>query len=346
MAIFTNKTSTYDDFELPVVEGYEAETNGNMDACIECFEDQLAVIEAMHALDLAEMKLGAKITAMREADEDAEEIEEAEKELEEVTEASLKDIWAKIREMLSKLWAKIKAFFANVVKFFDGLFLNGKKFAEKYEKQLNAVGKIDYECFIYTTDSNESVNDIKDTENGLNELISEIQNTKDESAIPELKEAMKEFTEEKDKMMDEVRAESVHKSGAIKSEDYQKELYMFFRNGKDYKEKISVDVKAVVNWLKTNKAKDTIKKFQNASDAAFNNIINKAKSAENAANREGGELGSAKASAFNAAVSVFTAFQTINNTYINAWKSAVNEQTSTYKSICVAALSKKNQKKD
>jgi hypothetical protein len=162
----------------------------------------------------------------------------------------------------------------------------------------------------------------------------------------EIKDGMKELTDNKEKVLNTARANSLAKSGEITAENYQKELYMFFRNGKDYKEKVSVDVKAVVNWLKTNKTKDTIKKLQNASDASFSNMINKAKSAENAANREGGDLGSAKASAFNTLVSVFTALHTINNTAVNAWKAAVNEQTSTYKSICVAALSKKNQNKD
>lgn len=345
MAMFKNTNNDYD-IDLPVIEGgYGAEVNGNVDACVESFDDQLAVIEAMHALDMAEIRLGSKIQAMREANEDPEEIEEAEKELEEVTEGALKNIWEKIKAAFKKLWAKIREFFASVVRFFDGLFMSGKDFVTKYKSQLNKVQKVEVEMFEYTTDIDS--NDPADIESAIKgfgagkDLLDSLRSSATEDTADTLKDMIGMLDDAKEEYLDKVRGEMCGAS-KITSEDFADELFKHFRNGKDYKETKDFNVAAMVAWLQNNKTLSDIKKAQSTSDKSFSNLIKTIESAERAANKADDKVSQVYANGCSKLTTLVSSIQSIFNTYLNAWKRAVNEQTGAYKSACVKALSKKN----
>ena len=113
MAIFTN--TTIDKYDIPVYEGYSFETCGHYDALTESLEDDLAITEAMHAFDMAEIEGFRRIKALRESNEDKDdEIEEEEEKLESTLEESKKGILTKIKEAIQKLWGKITAFFKSI----------------------------------------------------------------------------------------------------------------------------------------------------------------------------------------------------------------------------------------
>lgn len=133
------------------MESYGIE-DGAAIAHLEAFDDMLAIVEAMHEADMAEIEAKKKEA---EADSD-EEIGEIKESLERVLEGAFSNIWAKIKEYLNKLWAKLKSFFHAARRFFDGLVMSATDFVKKYKKELNDLdssGKLrgfKYEMFKYT----------------------------------------------------------------------------------------------------------------------------------------------------------------------------------------------------
>lgn len=76
MSIFTtrkHKTSVVEENSVPVIEGYEFETDGYIDAFMESYDDDLAIMEAMHKYDMLSMLFeGSK----KDDDEDKEDEED------------------------------------------------------------------------------------------------------------------------------------------------------------------------------------------------------------------------------------------------------------------------------
>ena len=328
-----NTTSREETFELPVVEGYGCEVNGNVDACIESFDDQLAVIEAMHALDIAEIEYGRKINALRESGADEEEIKEVEDEEEAVTEASIKEIFARIKEAILKLWAKIKEFFKTALMYFNSLILSGKDFVKKYKKQIEGCKPFLYERYTYTVDSHTSPKKVLGNMKWAKEKVGKM-------GAKQLDEFIDQIGDEN---ADKCRAFFLKKSGEVSSDEFAKELFKEFRNGKDYKEEVMTGPAEYIKWLESESSSTTkvIDEFKSDLDKLFNEKLNDIKTAENEQNKSDKEINQKRAKALSKVHSALAQYQSVSGQYINAWKNAVKEYDSTAKSICVRAIAEK-----
>lgn len=354
MSIFSSKSKIDTDIDVAVAEGYSSEVNGNMDACIEAFEDQLAVIEAMHALDIAEIALEGKIEEMKDADASEEEIKEVEDELDKVTEASLKDIWDRILTMLQNLWSKIKAFFATIVAHFDALVKSGSEFATKYEKQVAGVKAFEYECYDWfkvdlTKEGGIIDKVIADVKSGINAPIAAINGAKGD-AIAEVGE---KSLEGKDKFLNTVRGMLIGTS-SVEADEFQDKAFEKLHGGDKFsKKERTVNASDAVKYLKDSKISDQIKKVKNSTDSSFKEIIALVKKAASDAGRNERDAegkttsdGQAKVKYINKHVSYFSSAKSVINSYINMWKAAANEKDRACKSIILKALSNKNKKDD
>jgi hypothetical protein len=123
MSFFGNlNKSSYD---IPVFEaGSDVEVNGDLIAIEEGYEDQLAIIEALHTLDMAEIDLKKDLKNLTESSE----IEARQKEYEAVVENVISNAWDRLKQFFLNMLGKLQAFFKTIVRFFDGLFRSGKKF--------------------------------------------------------------------------------------------------------------------------------------------------------------------------------------------------------------------------
>lgn len=357
MSIFSSKSKIDNndiDVDVPVAEGYSTDVNGNMDACIEAFDDQLAVIEAMHSLDIAEIALEGKIEELKEEGADEEEVKEVEDELEKVTEASLKDIWNRILTMLQNLWSKIKAFFATIVAHFDALVKSGKDFATKYEKQVNGVKPFEYECFDWfaidlTKEGGVIDKVINDVRSDVNGAVAGINNAKGD-AIAEVGD---KSLEGRVAFLDAVRGKLVGGDN-VTADDFQQKAFEKLHGGdKTAKKERTVNVADAVNYLKGNNVADQIKKVKGSTDASFKEIVALIKKAASDAGRnerdDAGKTtsdGQLKVKYINKHVSHFSAAKSVINGYINMWKSAAGEKDRACRSIVLKALSNKNKDAD
>jgi len=129
MSIFNTSNMT----TLEACEGYSVEFGGNFDAIMESYDDDLAVIEAMHAYDMAELEAG-------------------EGNYTPAMEGALADIWAKIKAFFKNLVQKILAFFRSIGDYINSLVMSGTEFAKKYESRLKALklNGMPFEMFNYT----------------------------------------------------------------------------------------------------------------------------------------------------------------------------------------------------
>lgn len=355
MAMFRTDANTCE-YELPVVEGYSAEANGNIDACIEGFDDQLAIIESMHALDMAEIEYGRKIKALRESGAEEEEIEEEEEKLEKVTEGAIKDIFAKIKNFILKLWAKIKEFFKNVVRFFDGLFLSGKKFAEKYKAELNKVNEVEIENSYNIGKEVEGYGSVfkkamgfsefKDFVSDIEDGIKKAQAAKDDTAAyDELQKELDEFKDSEVNILDMTRGALVGKN-SVTSDNFATELFKYFRDGKDYETTFKAKVSDAVDWLINKNMSNDVKAIQSESDNMFKAALSHISILEKTVANVDDRIAQYGTKAANILSSVVSKSQSVANSAINAWKTAISAKTTLSKQICTKALSKKNKKED
>lgn len=331
--------------DVPVYEGYGVNASGNIMAVIESFDDDIAIIEAMHKLDMDELHYKAKIKALRESGADTEEIEELENEMDEVTEANSTSVFGRIREALAKLWGKIKDFFKSIIRFFDGLAMSGKDFAKKYKTDLLKLDLRGYEHKMYNYTIDKANIQVRE-----NDLYSEeaLKNSVTEILGKNKKDIKLPTPEEDEKSEDATRGEYVGKS-ACSSDNYAQELFSYFRDGaldESFKRFIPVSITSVISFLETNKDLDNIKKAETAAnkefanlDSTMKNIESTLRSKETDTDAEGRVIQAA-----NYALRSAKKHVTIYTTFLNAYRSACEERLGEYKKICVNAFRYKPEK--
>lgn len=58
-----------------------------------------------------------------------------------------KNVFDKVKELFQKMWNRLKEFFKGVRTYFDKLFMNERKFAEKYKTQIQAIKSVSIEGY-------------------------------------------------------------------------------------------------------------------------------------------------------------------------------------------------------
>lgn len=132
MSFFNNEDIFTATETIPAIEGlqYDVDFGGAANIAMESYEDQLNIVRAIHAADIAELRCKYKIRSVQESYGD---VDEAEAELQSVQEASVKEIFNAIKDAIKKLFGKIATFFKSLYDNFFVLNKSNKSFAEKYE---------------------------------------------------------------------------------------------------------------------------------------------------------------------------------------------------------------------
>lgn len=365
MAIFS-KSSSYD--LDPAYEAYGIEVGGGTDALIEGFSDELAVIEAMHAYDMAEIEMMKKVKAIKESasdEEDEEEkVKEAEEEFEEVAEASVKEIWEKIRAWFKSLWEKIRAFFASIVRFFAAAFLSPKAFVKKYKTQLSSLKNVNFKYTTYPYPCVDSVSTDVDAIKATAKLFDEMKKSCDEAAkelyedsmtgvkatmgsdkATKLQAIMEEMEKTGEALRNDVMKECVGK--VVDSSEFADACYEAHRGAKEPKEITITKVDKWVNFIeKSDKLISEIKKAEsniNGYYKSFNDAIEKYASKAQGYNTT---AGAKVAAVVRKAGGAMMSTQSLYNTYVSIATKVTKEAANVGKAICAKALNPKSSKKD
>lgn len=333
MGIFSNINTVGTDFDVPMAEGYSAEFNSELDIALESYDDQIAVVEAIYAYDMAEL---AESTGA-------------------VTEGAVKDkmknIWLKIKEKLQALWAKVKAFFHRARQFMDALFMDANKFVAKYEKELTSrnLSGFKYKMYKYTNTLGEI-----GTETGT-DVVTVVGNIKNIKSVEDGKKQL-ETLEKKIDDADDVRGNLVGDS-SVSAGDFANELYKYYRDGsgsKNEQQEESINIKNIISDVKKlTSQKSNLVKAEGTINSNFNKLISGIDSAskkfgdikfveDEEVNKE---IATIAVQVANKTTTMYSGILNINLASISAWKSAVNEQLRTYKSVCLKALGYKADKK-
>ena len=343
MAIFTNNNIF--DTEIIACEGYDVELGGNYDAIMESYEDDLAVIEAMHAFDMAELTLTQESADFTE--------------FQPTLEGNLKDIWAKIKAFFVNLGKKIMAFFRSIGDFIASIVMSGTDFAKKYAERLNKLNLsgFSYDMYDYKIPGITEANDLaKGYEDNIKKVEIDITNINklkisDVGGAGESKfEAlMNAANDEHVKLLDDYRKTL---SGESDAEKYGEALYKRFRGGSVKKRFTLTSVSKYVKALEASKGLlDAIKKTEKSVKDSFKKVetlINTAASeADKIASESSGnaaKLAARKAAIMRKNLTTYSAMMTVLTRFLNAWSTAVKESTGVYKNLCFKALQHKNAK--
>lgn len=328
-----------DSYDVPVYEGYDAETGG-IRACAECFEDMVDVYESIHtyaSLDLAMEADEAK------AEEKGEEVDEEKKEEnEEKKDEAKKNIFKRMIEAIKKLWGKITNFFKNAYNSFKANRGNIEKFVKKYKEDfLKIEGNLqDFKFKGYQYNAIGLVSDRQgDSFTKVDEAIKKIV-TGNESM-----EDLQSIETEKEKHVGELR--KVLLGYECEAKDFRKKIAEYYRGGT---EKIDIQYSSTelfTNGLEAQKSTEKeIKEAKKSMDKSFKDMINKLKEESKKKASSDEEKASIKRAQIKQ--SLFVSGKQLAIQKFNTWQSIQKEQISEYRSYIVSAIAyaSKNSKKD
>jgi phage-related protein len=359
MGIF-NSTYMSDGISAVACEGYDAEFNSELDIALESCDDSIAIMEAIYMYDIAETSI------MKKVKEGVLTESAAYSEAETVLEGKMGNIWATIKTKINALWEKIKAFFKTLTTFIAGVFMDAESFVKKYETQLTSLklNGFKYSMYTYTHTSDDVSNIISTVSSLMNEGIQKVENKVKtlsnskgqltESKENEMKETKENFEDNFNDTADKCRGELVGKT-SVPASDYADELFRYFRNGsgnKKMKDDVAVNISTIISDIKKiAPQKSNITKAEARIDQIFKDTLNTIKTLENDAQKAtvadgGNSEGFSKKQSFvvwfaQASTKTVQMTASITLSFLSAWKTAVKEQLTTYKSVCLKALTYK-----
>lgn len=337
MSIFSTKNHV-EEPEIIAAEGYDITLGGACDLAIESCMDEMAVIEAMHAYDMA------CFAATRESGEEFA--------LTPAMEASLKDVWAKIKAFFKKMAERVMGFFKTALDFVNSIVMSGSAFAKKYEERLGklSLSGFTYEMYEYNFESvfAQGIGHVDKTQDKVKEYMNEIAKvdvTKDPaSSNTTLAKIATTIDQDKDAFLSKLRNDL---SGTSAADAYRSELAKKFRSGGSKKSMTITDLSKYVKFLKSSNGlvkhiencKNSMKTKFNAMEKEINNAARDAEKADG--NGQYAHIASKKAGLMRQCIQWNSGVNNIMTGYINEWSSVVKEAIYVYKNLCFKAMQHK-----
>lgn len=348
---------------IPVFEGYSAESNGDIIAITESYEDQLKIIRSLHTIDKEDKFFQQDLKALRESGAEEYEIESRQSEYESVMESAIGNAWEKIKAFFKNLFGKIKAFFASVMRSLTAMFSSAEDFAKKYEPQIRKLDLIGFEYALhtYTLDM-----DITAAKLNVDDEVAAAIDSAVTQAPDDIK-LIKDWDDDKEKMIGELRAACLGESGELDADELKEKIFSKFRGGADHGQKPDerkVELSKIISELKgSSKLMNNAKKAEQQMTSGFTKIISKIDSAEkkvsgakekdgnytvNAGKHEGVKMDNDKHTnalkVLQASSAIVTETKNIMLQVFKGWKSAFEERNREYKSCILAAFRYKREK--
>ena len=271
-----------------------------------------------------------------------------------VAEASVKEVFSKVKAFFQKLWEKVKAFFHNVIRFFKSIFEDGKKFVKEYDKDIKGlislkdlsmkIHKFDNTVIDKYASNDEHLTNLQDLTGDVNSAVGEIGRKITALGMNGEKDVF-------DKIVDDFKK-------SHDTEAYFKK-YTKVSNMEEHVEQITKAIyggDAEDTDITVSMVKDMAKVLANSSNN-FESLQTKANSAYKAMlkvisdaekkyeDEQYNDIRHYITSLFSAATSYFSTAQNIFNKDITIVKGAYTTRDREYKHVIVTALSKGNKDK-
>lgn len=327
MGIFSNFNNETE-INVPVLEGYGPEQNGEMRIIRESFDDQLEVIKAFHALDMAEIA-GNKAVMEGASQED----------IDVVMEGMIANAWTRIKEFFKKLMTKVSSYFEALVRMFDSMTKSTKDFVSKYESKLKVL-KLDgfeYAIVEYNTAALESAS----VATAFNKVVAYV----DGLSADDYK------NDDKEKMIEKIKGLLVGQSGGVDDEEYTNKLYAYFRKGVDSADdnvdERPISVSSIIAEIKNTKAADNAGKAKKEALKIFADKVKEIEKCERAEAKRKTESESeineqsALLKEYQGKMSLYSEANTAALKFFTAWSTAIKNRDADYKRVCLAAFSYK-----
>lgn len=281
-------------------------------------------------------------------------VEVAGSKFESALEANNVSVLQRIKDFLKKLWEKVKAFFHNVKRFVSSVVMSGKDFAKKYKADIGKIkGLKDFEFEMYKYDDKriDDVPSISDTEaateaifKGISASVDTAFGGKSEEEIQKAVKSAKDAFD--DKWEDAIRGEYVGKS-KVSSDDYDEELFKYFRNGasdaQDKEKREFSEVASLAKIMTDSKADSNLDKLYSKQEKVYKKAEKMITDYEKELKAKEGtkdntKVQSAVSTICSEMTSAVSKVQSISNKLMSAWKTAYKERDAAYKSCIMAAF--------
>lgn len=271
-----------------------------------------------------------------------------------VAEGAIKTAFTKVKEFLQKLWDKVKAWFHQVRRYLDSIFMSGKKFAEKYKEDIKEADRnlkdFSYRMYEYEDDKLDSVDKYADTDDVASEIFKGIE--KISKARTDIEDIKKDFEEDALAKRFASRVLSGGKVAVTEKADLPSAAFAYFRNGaKSADDKTEVKITNLSTYgdkLRTSKALGSIDSLTSRVGNMYKKAISKANELEKV-NQEiydeaddkdttKKEEADYKVKAAQEMSSAIGRLQSMHNTVMGIWKTALKERDTVYKQVIMAGL--------
>lgn len=293
------------------------------------------ITEAVLISDAKEYALRARAQLYEQTGRSSEAMNLVEK-AEALQEASIKDMWKKIKDVFVKMWKWIKGLFQDFIAWISKFLSGSEKYANKYGdmfiKQID--GKDNKWSFRgYKFPGLAKMSGVENALKGLSATINAF-NKNTSGYNPDKYMSTSTIKDVINGDVGEIRADIVGRSGSISAEDFRKELKIAIYGSEDkqvlYKGYFSSVKNSIVDDMKKGKKPvDNIKKLQRSVDNEYKRIIKGIENAQAVFAREDNPTNKKANAEATRAIAKIREIMSVTNTscaaYMGAWKRYMNQ---------------------
>lgn len=275
-------------------------------------------------------------------------------EYEVVAEGAIKTAFTKVKEFLQKLWDKVKAWFHQVKRYLDSIFMSGKKFAEKYKEDIKNADRnlkdFSYRMYEYDDDKLDNIDKYTDTDAVASEIFKGVEAIS--SNRTDIEDVKKDFEEDALAKRFANRVLSGGKVTVTEKSDLPSAAFAYFRNGaKSADDKTEVKITSLSTYgdkLRTSKALGSIDSLTSRVGNMYKKAITQANNLEKTmqetydttddSDKTAKEAADFHVKAAQELSSAIGRLQSMHNTVMGIWKTALKERDTVYKQVIIAGL--------
>lgn len=271
-----------------------------------------------------------------------------------VAEGAIKTAFTKVKEFLQKLWDKVKAWFHQVKRYLDSIFMSGKKFADKYKEDIKNADRtlkdFSYRMYEYDDDKLDNVDKYTDTDAMATDIFNGVDGIA--NARTDIEDVKKDYEEDALAKKFANRVLSGGKVSVTEKADLPSAAFAYFRNGaKSADDKTEVKITNLSTYgdkLRTSKALGSIDSLTSRVGNMYKKAISKANELEKSmqavydttdgSDKQDKEAADFQVKAAQELSSAIGRLQSMHNTVMGIWKTALKERDTVYKQVIMAGL--------
>lgn len=281
---------TSEEDNIPVIEGYGYEDNGDIRIVSDMYDDMYSIMESIYEMDMAEVSYVHDVNAINKhhSGDDAM-LMEAQTSFKDKAVNAAKGGWEKLKAMVMKIIGKVKSFFNSMVKFLSDHTASNKKLAEQY-KSSTAMGEATgykYDLYKISTNVASEAKGIltQVTNSGLRGAGS-LKNACANSTAEDIKKQSATLKENRESILNDIRTRISMSAGSVSASDFKTQTMRLLRGGQSSPTTIRMKVSDAAKDLGDEKIGKNITEAIKGAKGEFEKLLNEISSFSGSLSKE------------------------------------------------------------